>query len=260
MTFTEFDIIEHYFKTRTKARDDVLLGIGDDCAILQAPKNKQIAVSVDTSVAGVHFPHSTHPKDIGYKSLAVSLSDLAAMSAEPAWVSLSLTLPEADESWLKQFSDGLFELIDEYSLQLITGDISHGPLSISTYVHGFVHAENAMRRDSAKPGDLIYVTGTLGDAGLALKQDMNLNKNDKKYIEDRLNRPTPRVNESLSMQGLANAAIDISDGLAADLGHVLKASRVGATILIEKLPLSHILTKNVDKLSAVNLALTAGDD
>jgi thiamine-monophosphate kinase len=259
----EFGLIKKYFQQLAIGRQDVLLGIGDDCALLQPPAKQALAVTTDTLLAGVHFSANAAPYDIGYKSLAVNLSDLAAMGAEPAWISLSLTLPKADEAWIAEFCQGFAALATPYGLQLIGGDTSQGPLSISVTVHGFVPVIQALRRDAAKPNDKIYVTGTLGDAGAALawlKQERSIEVAYRQALLARLHRPMPRIQEGLWLAGLAHAAIDVSDGLAADLGHILAASGVGARLYIDKLPISYALAQAVPQDIAWQLALTAGDD
>ncbi len=261
---TEFQLIEKFFSYKNhRKRSDVLLGMGDDCALVKIPSKQELAISTDTLISGVHFPKNTAPYDIGYKALAVNLSDLAAMGADPTWVTLALTLPKANEKWLKEFSKGFFALINKYGLQLIGGDTTHGPLSITVQVFGLVKASKALRRSGAKAGDAIYVTGTLGDAGLALRHLQGKIKLDKKTQAEvlmRLNRPQPRIIEGMAAKDYARSAIDISDGLAADLGHILAASNVGASICVDDLPLSSALTKNVKHKLAIDLALNAGDD
>jgi thiamine-monophosphate kinase len=267
MPLTEFAIIKDYFQKSKPKRQDVILGIGDDAAILEPPPNMNIVVSMDTLNAGVHFFDNTHPYDLGYKSLAVSLSDLAAMGAKPAWVLLGLSLPEADASWLTLFAEGLFSLIENFSLQLVGGDTTRAAsLSITTQVFGFIPKGMGLCRNAAKPDDLIYVTGTLGDAGLALQMlkgevDLSvLSGQQRAYLINRLQRPSPRICEGLQLLGVANAAIDISDGLVADLGHILQQSQVGATIYAEQLPLSSLLRDHLKPENAWELALSAGDD
>ena len=164
----EFDLIEQYFKPLSFPRKDILLGINDDCAIVDVPDGQQLAVTTDTLIEGVHFPSQTSARDVGYKSLAVNLSDLAAMGAEPAWVTLCITLPEANEAWLAEFAAGFAELLKEFNVVLVGGDTTRGPLSISVQAAGYVDNSKAMKRHAAQSGDLIYVTGTLGDAGLGL--------------------------------------------------------------------------------------------
>ena len=259
----EFELIAHYFARHHHHRRDVLLGIGDDAAICQPPHNTDLVIAVDTLVAGVHFPLDTPPEDIGYKALAVNLSDMAAMGASPAWMTLALTCPDADSKWLSAFSHGLFELAEQFGVALIGGDTTRGPLTISIHVTGFVPSGQAIQRTNAQPGDNIYVTGTLGDAGVGLKVDQGdliLPEPDNQYVQQRLNRPTPRIATGLALRQIANSAIDISDGLLADLNHVLTASNVGACINVSKLPLSTALQQQLPSQEAWRFALTAGDD
>ena len=206
---------------------------------------------------------STLPYDIGYKSLAANLSDLAAMGATPAWVTMALTLPQEDTDFLQAFSNGFFTLANRYSVQLIGGDLTHGPLSITIQALGLIPAGLAILRSQAKPTDLIYVTGTLGDAGLALRfiqKNTQLNPSWQRDMLERLHRPEPRLATGEHLRNMASAAIDISDGLAADLNHILQASQVGAIINVEQLPLSEALTHTLKPEEAIALALTAGDD
>jgi thiamine-monophosphate kinase len=263
MLLTEFELIENYFSSHKNARSDVIVGIGDDAAIVRVPPEKELVVSTDTLIAGVHFPTETSPEDIGYKALAVNLSDFAAMGAEPAWLTLALTIPTADGEWLKRFSQGLFELIDKYSMQLIGGDTTRGPLSITIQLMGLVSPGRALHREGAMPGDIIYVTGTLGDAGLALlekQHPMNLNATQRSELHTRLNRPTPRIEFGNQLQGIASSAIDLSDGLSGDLQHILNRSHVGATVYVEKLPRSKSVLEAVSTNENIGLALSAGDD
>jgi thiamine-monophosphate kinase len=263
MPLTEFDIIQRYFTRKTTPDPALILGIGDDAAILHVPEGMELAVSMDTLVEGVHFPAATHPADIGYKALAVSLSDMAAMGAEPRWAMLALTLPVSDEPWLESFSKGFFNLAERYGVQLIGGDTTRGPLAITVQIHGLVPAGTALRRSAARSGNLIYVTGEVGDAGLALlllQEKISLSAEQAACVMTRLNRPEPRVKEGLALRGIAHAAIDLSDGLVADLGHILKASEVGATLYMERLPLSPAVTSVLDKADGWNLPLNAGDD
>jgi len=260
---SEFDIITRYFSTQSTHRPDVLTGIGDDAAIVKPLAGYELAITTDTLVKGIHFPESTLPYDIGYKSLAVNLSDLAAMGAKPAFVTLALTLPKKDTDFIQSFCHGFFTLANRYDVQLIGGDLTHGPLSITIQAMGYTLPEQAILRSGAKPHDLIYVTGTLGDAGLALQhlqQGMTIQSAYQHEIIKRLLRPEPQIAIGLSLTSLATAAIDISDGLAADLNHILKASGVGARINVDKLPLSQGLTHTLTADKAIALALTAGDD
>lgn len=263
MSISEFELIQRYFTSHFPKRKDVILGIGDDAALCQVPEDMQLAISVDTLVAGVHFPEETSAKDIGYKALAVNLSDMAAMGATPAWMTLALTCPQADSQWLTQFSYGLLELAKQYHVSLIGGDTTRGALTITIQVIGFVPKSNALCRHQAKVGDYIFVTGTLGDAGLGLasiQKRTSLSKKATYYVERRLNRPIPRVEIGQALRHIASSAIDISDGLLADLGHITKASKVGAAIELAKLPLSHVLRTEIPLEQAWQLALTAGDD
>ncbi len=260
---SEFDLISRYFATKFPQRSDVKLGIGDDAAICTIPPNMQLVTAIDTLVADVHFPLSTKPEDIGYKALAVNLSDMAAMGATPVWMTLALTCPEFDEIWLQQFTNGLLELAQTNQVSLIGGDTTRGPLTITIQIAGLVSSNTALKRNGAKPGDNIYVTGTLGDAGLGLqsvKQQIILSSIAQKYTLSRLNRPTPRLQAGKKLIGVANSAIDISDGLVADLGHILTASNVGAALQIDNLPLSKELLESVPYETALELALSAGDD
>ena len=256
---SEFSLIER-IRARAGRRADVLLGIGDDAALLQVPAGQQLVLSTDTLVAGVHFPEETAPADIGWKALAVNLSDLAAMAATPAWVSLALTLPDADADWLDCFLDGFCELADEHGIALVGGDTTRGPLSITLSAHGFVPAGEALRRDGARVHDEVWVTGTIGDAAGALRQWRAGGLQSAK-LRYRLDRPTPRVAAGLALRGLASAAIDISDGLAADLGHVLAASGVGAELELGRLPTSLTLAEHfADDAARWQLQLGGGDD
>lgn len=264
MALTEFSLIERYFSRPAVQRDpDVVLGIGDDAALLRVPEGMELAVATDTLVAGVHFPLHTKPEDIGHKALAANLSDMAAMGAEPRWATLALTLPHADESWLAAFSAGFFALADQYRVQLIGGDTTRGPLSITVQILGLVPVGMALRRSGAHAGDLIYVTGTLGDAGLGLRvlqQPFELSAEHAAHVMQRLNRPQPRVIEGIALRGIASAAIDISDGLGADLGHILRASGTGARINMAALPMSAAVNSYVNHSGDWQLPLCAGDD
>lgn len=259
---SEFDLINHYFKAIDSRRQDVTLGIGDDCAILQVPDGYELAVSTDTLVAGVHFPLTTSAADIGYKALVVNLSDLAAMGAEPAWLMLSISLPEEDADWLSGFIKGLRQPMDQYHLQLVGGDTTRGSLSITVQVFGFLPKGKALRREAARPGDLIYVSGTIGDAGLGLKKILNEIKSDHilHYCVERLNRPTPRIALGKALLPLSHCAIDISDGLLADLGHIVEESACAAIIHIDQLPLSNELKNYYQDNIDWQQILTSGDD
>lgn len=263
MPLSEFDLIDRYCKNILRDGPEVRCGIGDDAAIVSVPPGQELALSMDTLAAGVHFPPDTVPADIGYKSLAVNLSDMAAMGAEPRWIMLSLTLPQEDpESWLAGFMTGFTALAKQYALSLIGGDLTHGPLSVTIQVHGLLPSGTAIYRNGARPGDRIYVSGTLGDAGLALEVLNRCRTVDNKFraeILQRLNRPSPRIALGMVLRGLATSAIDISDGLQADLGHILAASHTGAVLDPERLPLSEAL-RQLPPVQAWEIALTMGDD
>jgi thiamine-monophosphate kinase len=255
----EFSLIER-IQARAADRADVVLGIGDDAALLQVPAGHELVLSTDTLVAGVHFPPETAAADIGWKALAVNLSDLAAMAATPAWVSLALTLPDADADWLESFLDGFCELAAEHGVALVGGDTTRGPLSITIAAHGFVPAGQALRRDGAGANDEIWVTGTLGDAAGALRQWRGGGLQSAK-LRYRLDRPTPRVAAGLALRELASAAIDLSDGLAGDLGHVLRRSGVGAELELGRLPTSRTLAEHFgEEHLRWPLQLSGGDD
>ena len=258
MPISEFEIIERYFRQVRPLRNDVVLGIGDDAALLQMPAGYQLVVAVDTLVAGRHFPQHTDAFDIGYKSLAVNLSDLAAMGASPAWATLSLTLPQVDEQWLKAFAEGFFQLATQYRVDLVGGDTTCGPLSITVQLSGLVETGKALRRDSGCPGQKLFVTGTPGDAAYALKQLKEGGGVDPELLR-RLNRPEPRVDFGLALADTGAAAIDISDGLLADLGHIVCASHCGATLWVDRLPRSRALQARPFE-DVLTCQLQGGDD
>jgi len=263
MATGEFNLINTYFLSPS-SRKDVVLGVGDDCAIVSVPEDKQLAITTDTLVDGVHFPSDASPADIACKAIAVNLSDLAAMGAEPAWLSLALSLPRVDESWIKSFSDSFRKTAEKYHVQLIGGDTTQGPLSMTVQAMGFVEPDNIMRRDGARPGDVIYVSGTLGDAaaGLRILQQGRAIDANTAWLVNRLNRPQARVELGMKASAYCKCAIDISDGLAADLGHVLEASNCGATVNIDSIPLSHQLVENSINRNEVDweMVLSGGDD
>jgi len=260
---SEFDIIRQYF-VHDHGRDDVVLGIGDDAAVLSVPKAHQLVQSVDTLVAGVHFPLETSPQDIAHKALAVNLSDMAAMGAEPTWFTLALTLPDDNEDWLKAFSESLFALAKKHNVQLVGGDTTNGPLCISITVNGFVPEGKALTRNKAKVSDKVYVSGTLGDAALALaawQGDCLLREESKTYLNERLNRPQPQLELGLLLRNYASACIDISDGLISDLKHIADSSDVAARITFENIPLSNDFKLNItDEALLLPLVLAGGDD
>lgn len=254
----EFQLIRHYFASLTGSREGVVLGIGDDAALLSVPPGQALVVTSDTLVAGRHFPLATRPFDLGWKALAVNLSDLAAMGAVPRWFTLALTLPEQDENWLAGFSEGLKALADAHGVALVGGDTTRGPLSLTITAMGLVEAGRAMRRDGAIEGDAICVTGTLGDAALALRRYAEMAPEEP--LRRRLDRPTPRVEAGLRLAGWATSAIDVSDGLAGDLQHVMLASQLGATLHAEALPRSPAFAREAAEAEALTLQLHGGDD
>lgn len=262
MALSEFALIARYFGAQP-SRDDVALGVGDDCALLNIPAGMQLAVSLDTMVAGVHFPLDTDPSDLGHKLMAVNLSDLAAMGAEPAWAMLALTLPTSDPDWLESFCRGLYGLASAYQVQFVGGDTTHGPLSLSLQIHGFIPPGQALRRSGACPGDVVLLTGPVGEAAIGLDcliHGLDIPEPHRTHAIARLNRPSPRVAAGLALRGLATSAIDVSDGLVADLRHILCASGVGAVLELDRLPRSGLLTAALQSGASVERMLSGGDD
>jgi thiamine-monophosphate kinase len=258
----EFDLIAR-IQARVRdagaARTDVHLGIGDDAALLQVPAGKWLVVATDTLNAGVHFPIETAPADLGWKALAVNLSDLAAMGAQPAWCTLSLSLHEADPAWLDAFLDGFLALASAHGVALVGGDTTRGSLSVCVTVHGFVDAGAGLRRSGAQAGDDIWVTGILGDAAAALSQ-WRAGGAAEPALRMRLDRPTPRVAAGHAISGIAHACIDVSDGLLADLGHLCAASAVGAELDVDALPASEVLRDMFTGETRRVLQTSGGDD
>lgn len=259
---SEFDLIARYFTRPLRPGSPTSLGIGDDCALLTPSPGMQIAISSDMLVEGRHFFAGADAAKLGHKSLAVNLSDLGAMGAKPLAFTLALSLPQVQPDWLAAFSGGLFLLADEHQCELIGGDTTRGPLNICITVFGEVPAAHALRRDAAKAGDEIWVSGTLGDARLALaacNKELDLEQEDFARAARRLDQPTPRVALGTSLRGIAHAAIDVSDGLIGDLQHILKRSGVGAVLNVDALPTGPSLAKQSQDLRR-RFALAGGDD
>lgn len=262
MSLDEFTIISRFFARDTE--DQYLKkGIGDDCAILSPPIDEEMLLTIDTLNVDVHFFSNVDPFDLGYKSLAVSLSDIAAMGGDPRWFLISLTIPDAEVSWLKKFAEGLFSLADHFHTKLIGGDTTRGKLSVTTQVIGTAPKGQAILRTGAKEGDDIYVTGQLGGAALAvraLRNEISLTQEELTPLAKKLNQPYPRIEVGRRLRNLATAAIDVSDGLLADLQHILDSSHVGASLDLDSIPLSSALQKNFPLPLAIEFAVTQGDD
>lgn len=257
---SEFSLIRDHFARLGALRADVALGVGDDCALLRVPPGAELAVSIDTLVRGVHFLPDCDARALGHKSLAVGLSDLAAMGAGPAWATLALTLPGADEAWVAAFAAGFAALAEAHGVALVGGDMTRGPLSVTVQVHGLVPAGDGIRRSGARPGDLVCVSGTLGDAPLALAL-IQAGEPVPEALRERLERPLPRVGLGRALRGVATAMIDLSDGLAADLGHILEASgSLGAEVRLGDLPLSAAVARRVAESNDWTLPAAGGDD
>ncbi|MEO8459151.1 MAG: thiamine-phosphate kinase [Dokdonella sp.] len=267
---SEFDLIELMRTRCALQRADVRLGIGDDAAVVVPPGGHELIVCTDTLVSGIHFPASTSAADIGWKSLAVNLSDLAAMGATPAWALLALTLPNADRDFVEAFCDGFAAMAAQHHVSLIGGDTTRGPLTITVTALGFVPTDKAVRRDGARIGDEVHVTGVLGDAAAGLQV-----MNGRPYAMDReapsvaelrrsllakLNRPQPQIAAGLALRGVASACIDVSDGLLADLGHVAAASAAAIEIESRHVPTSAALATLYGTNDRIPLQLAGGDD
>lgn len=259
---SEFELIQHYFTERQSPVDTIPLGIGDDCALITVRSGMQLAISTDMLVEGRHFFAGSNAHMLGHKALAVNLSDLAAMGAEPRAFTLALALPEVQSEWLSGFSAGLFDLASLHHCHLIGGDTTRGPLNICITVFGEIPQGRALRRDAAVAGDDIWVSGTLGDAKLALSgflKQVNLSESDLNQSAVRLHEPLPRIALGMALRTIAHAAIDISDGLIGDLGHVLEKSRLGATLWCDALPFGDVLRKQSQTIQ-YEFALAGGDD
>ncbi|ORU93872.1 MAG: thiamine-monophosphate kinase [Cycloclasticus sp. symbiont of Bathymodiolus heckerae] len=260
MSSSEFSIIDDFFTVKSTKGLPPILGVGDDCAVLDVPNDKQLAISTDTLVEGVHFLVNSEPQSLGHKVLAVNLSDLAAMGATPTWASLAITLPSINEEWLAAFSKGFFELAEKHSLHLVGGDTTQGPLSITITIMGLLQKHRRLTRSGAKVGDSIYVSGAIGNAGLGLLKSrsgvVDLNDHDvAAYV-----RPSPRVQLGQQLLGMASSCIDVSDGLAADLNHILQQSGVGATIQHQDLPLTDSVQQHMIDIADEVWPYSTGDD
>jgi thiamine-monophosphate kinase len=261
MNLGEFDIIARYF-AKHGARSDVLLGIGDDAAVVATSPDRRLVVAMDTIVEGVHFPVGTDAADIGHRALAVNLSDLAAMGAEPSWMTLSLSLPGSDTKWLEGFSAGLLTLAQRHNVSLIGGDTVKGPMVITVQIAGTVETDRWLTRSGAHPGDLLFVSGTPGEAaaGLALIQGAAPDSAASRHLQQRFLRPEPRVSLGRGLRTIATAAMDVSDGLLTDLDKLCAASGCGARVELEKLPASDAMQALFDAASCVDFTLAGGDD
>ena len=263
----EFDLIWRFFKAGSESMaqtqiNQVLLGIGDDCALLQSDASQSLAVTSDMLVEGRHFFAGANPEWLGHKALAVNLSDLAAMGAKPVGFTLALALPNANATWLAQFSQGLFRLAQQWQCPLIGGDTTQGPLTICITALGHVPAGSAIKRSGAKAGDDIWVSGTLGDARLALgalRKEWSITPSSLEAVLPRMHQPEPRIGLGMQLRGIANSALDVSDGLLGDLRHILKASQVNAEVLIDQLPASPTLAEQTQDLRR-QCAANGGDD
>lgn len=259
----EFDLITRYFTNIGVKRSDATISVGDDGAVLQVRDGYDLVVTTDTMVENTHFFPDVDPRALGHKLVTVNISDLAAMGAEPTWLSLALTLPKMDELWLSQFAAGLHETAEYYNCQLVGGDTTRGPLSLTMIAKGLVPRGKAITRAGAKVGDYIYVTGTLGDAALGLRLTQGTHMVSKKHqghVLQRFNYPSARVALGQALRNTASSAMDISDGLAGDLPHILRRSGVGAYVDINRIPMSQALKDSCDTSLALQLALSGGED
>jgi thiamine-monophosphate kinase len=257
---SEFDLIGRFF---TRPSPQTVLGVGDDCALIRVTAGEDLAVSTDMLIAGRHFHRDADPAKLGHKALAVNLSDMAAMGATPRWTTLALALPEANEAWLEPFARGFLQLAKRYRVDLIGGDTTRGPLTICVQIMGEVAPGAALRRDGAKPGDEIWVSGQLGDAALVLAHldhSIVLEPHEVAMYSPRLHEPSPRVGLGQALVGVANSCIDISDGLAGDLGHILERSQVAAVVELARVPRSRLIDRKLPAAVALRAMLAGGDD
>jgi len=257
---SEFDLIRRHFN---RPAPQTLLGVGDDAALISVSAGMELAVSTDMLVSGTHFLPDAEPYQLGWKSLAVNLSDMAAMGALPKWATLAIALPQADEAWIDKFAHGFFACAEKYQVDLIGGDTTRGPLTISVQIMGEVPSGKALKRSGAKVGDEIWVSGTLGDAALALavlQGAYALPQDQLALCLPALHTPLPKVELGLALRQIAHSAIDISDGLLADLGHILECSKVGAEIRLQDLPRSFVVSNHFDDKQVQKMVLSGGDD
>ena len=259
MPLSEFEIITKYF-SRPASGANIVVGVGDDAAVVQFANDRHLVVATDTLVSGIHFPVDSPPHAVGYRALAVNLSDLAAMGAKPQWFFLNLSLPEADEQWLEGFAKGLFSLADRYAIQLLGGDTVQGPLNIGITVLGKVEPDAAMTRTGAKTGELICVSGTIGDAYLGLLALQGKLATQDASLINRFQYPEPRVGLGGILCGNASAAIDVSDGLHVDLARLLAASGLGGTVQLANVPLSGQAREALTNEVKLRDLLSGGDD
>ncbi|MGZ5583703.1 MAG: thiamine-phosphate kinase [Usitatibacter sp.] len=256
----EFELIARYF---TRPAANAVLGVGDDCALVDVTNGMDLAVSMDTLVSGTHFFPDVDPENLGHKALAVNLSDMAAMGAMPYWAILALTVPNVDHAWLGAFAKGFFDLAQEHNVSLIGGDTTRGPLTLTVTIMGEVPAGAALRRSGAKAGNDIWVSGNIGDAALAVAHRhgrLVLGEDDYREAVMRLYEPSPRVQLGQALRGLATAAIDVSDGLLADLTHICRLSGVGATVELASVPVSAIGAKHINSDAGRTAIVAGGDD
>jgi len=255
---SEFDLIRHHFTRPARHAD---LAVGDDAALFSVAQGMQLAVTTDTLAAGTHFFHDTSPHDLGWKTLAVNLSDLAAMGAMPRWALLALTLPVADEDWIAAFAEGFFDCAGRYGVEVIGGDTTRGPLAMTVTLFGEVPAGQAVTRAGGQPGDDLWVSGCPGLAALGLMSLQNrVRLTDASRALAALHRPTPRVEAGEALRGIAHAMLDVSDGLAGDLGHLCESSKLGALLDAAMLPLAPLIAAGADEALARQTLLTGGDD
>ncbi len=257
---SEFDLIKQHF---THATPRTLLGVGDDAALIKPSRGQVLAVAADMLVGGRHFFMDADPESVGHKALAVNLSDMAAMGAVPRWATLGIALPKADARWVAAMSRGFMRLARKHGVDLIGGDTTRGPLNLCVQIIGEVPARRALRRDGAKPGDDVWVSGTLGDAALAVaarNRRIKLKPAERKLAQQRLDWPLPRLALGVALRGIARSAIDVSDGLLADLGHICERSKVAAVVAMERLPVSPLVKRYREQAAAQAALLSGGDD